>query len=322
MERPAERALLDGIRAYDDGQYAQAEKALRKALADGLQSARDRATRAQAAGLHHLHQRPPGRLRGAVPRRPRRRCRLCAEPLRSRPPGVGPGVQEPVAVAPRRAAACRGVAHNRPRRCTTPDRTARTATVPPPAARVLGRHRRRRRGVLCQLPEVLRARAHRMAAHAGLRRSSSCCATTGAIFVVTDTALRYLRAGAAGRPARRHGRTCAEAGRASMTLAQQAWRGGDTAGRRRDPHRLRRRTEPSGPAAFPAAILENTRNEPGPVDHHAGAAGQPRGAARHGRADDRLAGQLDGDLRQALRPEARAPAATTSSSASSGPAAA
>ncbi|HMO49214.1 MAG TPA: TssQ family T6SS-associated lipoprotein [Rubrivivax sp.] len=44
MERPAERALLDGIRAYDDGQYAQAETALRQALADGLQSARDRAT--------------------------------------------------------------------------------------------------------------------------------------------------------------------------------------------------------------------------------------------------------------------------------------
>jgi len=44
MERPAERALLDGIRAYDDGQYAQAETALRKALADGLQSSRDRAT--------------------------------------------------------------------------------------------------------------------------------------------------------------------------------------------------------------------------------------------------------------------------------------
>lgn len=44
MERPAERALLDGIRAYDDGQYAQAETALRKALAEGLHSARDRAT--------------------------------------------------------------------------------------------------------------------------------------------------------------------------------------------------------------------------------------------------------------------------------------
>jgi len=44
MERPAERALLEGIRAYDDGQYAQAEKALRQALAEGLPSARDRAT--------------------------------------------------------------------------------------------------------------------------------------------------------------------------------------------------------------------------------------------------------------------------------------
>lgn len=44
MERPAERALLDGIRAYDDGQYAQAEKSLRQALAAGLPSARDRAT--------------------------------------------------------------------------------------------------------------------------------------------------------------------------------------------------------------------------------------------------------------------------------------
>ena len=44
IERPAERALLEGIRAYDDGQYAQAEKALRKALDDGLQSTRDRAT--------------------------------------------------------------------------------------------------------------------------------------------------------------------------------------------------------------------------------------------------------------------------------------
>jgi Tfp pilus assembly protein PilF len=44
MERPAERALLDGIRAYDDGQYAQSETALRSALAAGLKSARDRAT--------------------------------------------------------------------------------------------------------------------------------------------------------------------------------------------------------------------------------------------------------------------------------------
>ena len=41
--------------------------------------------------------------------------------------------------------------------------------VPPHAARVLGRHRRRRRGVLRQLPEVLRARAHRVAAQPRLR---------------------------------------------------------------------------------------------------------------------------------------------------------
>ena len=44
MERPGERALFEGIRAYDDGQYAAAETALRKALAAGLQSGRDRAS--------------------------------------------------------------------------------------------------------------------------------------------------------------------------------------------------------------------------------------------------------------------------------------
>lgn len=44
MERPAERALIDGIRAYDDGQYPAAEAALRKALAAGLRSPRDQAS--------------------------------------------------------------------------------------------------------------------------------------------------------------------------------------------------------------------------------------------------------------------------------------
>jgi Tfp pilus assembly protein PilF len=44
MERPAERALVEGLRAYDDGQYAPAETALRKALAAGLRSGRDRAS--------------------------------------------------------------------------------------------------------------------------------------------------------------------------------------------------------------------------------------------------------------------------------------
>jgi Tfp pilus assembly protein PilF len=44
IERPAERALLTGMRAYDDAQYAQAERALTTALQSGLTSARDRAS--------------------------------------------------------------------------------------------------------------------------------------------------------------------------------------------------------------------------------------------------------------------------------------
>ena len=43
MQRPAERALLDGMRAYEEGQYVQAERDLRRALQTGLASAKDRA---------------------------------------------------------------------------------------------------------------------------------------------------------------------------------------------------------------------------------------------------------------------------------------
>jgi Tfp pilus assembly protein PilF len=42
-ERPAERALLAGMRAYDDGQYPQAEQQLQQALQIGLASPKDRA---------------------------------------------------------------------------------------------------------------------------------------------------------------------------------------------------------------------------------------------------------------------------------------
>lgn len=42
-QRPAERALLAGLRAYDDGQYPMAEKQLQAALAAQLASPRDRA---------------------------------------------------------------------------------------------------------------------------------------------------------------------------------------------------------------------------------------------------------------------------------------
>lgn len=44
IDRPAERALLAGIRAYEDAQYAEAEQSLKRSLAAGLGSARDRAT--------------------------------------------------------------------------------------------------------------------------------------------------------------------------------------------------------------------------------------------------------------------------------------
>lgn len=40
--RPAERALQGGLRAYDDAQYADAEKQLNQALKAGLVSPRDR----------------------------------------------------------------------------------------------------------------------------------------------------------------------------------------------------------------------------------------------------------------------------------------
>ncbi|MCW5636911.1 MAG: TssQ family T6SS-associated lipoprotein [Rubrivivax sp.] len=44
MRRPAERALVEGIRHYDEGQYVQAEAHLRRALATGLADGRDRAS--------------------------------------------------------------------------------------------------------------------------------------------------------------------------------------------------------------------------------------------------------------------------------------
>jgi hypothetical protein len=43
LDRPAERALLAGLRAYDDGQYAESESQLKRALDGNLRSPRDRA---------------------------------------------------------------------------------------------------------------------------------------------------------------------------------------------------------------------------------------------------------------------------------------
>lgn len=43
MDRPGERALYEGMRAYDDAQYLNAESHLRRALDNNLRSTRDRA---------------------------------------------------------------------------------------------------------------------------------------------------------------------------------------------------------------------------------------------------------------------------------------
>ncbi len=42
LDRPAERALLAGLRAYDDGQYPESESQLRRAIDGNLRSIRDR----------------------------------------------------------------------------------------------------------------------------------------------------------------------------------------------------------------------------------------------------------------------------------------
>ena len=42
-QRPAEKALLAGMRSYDDGQYGEAEKQFNTALGSGLASSKDKA---------------------------------------------------------------------------------------------------------------------------------------------------------------------------------------------------------------------------------------------------------------------------------------
>ena len=51
LDQPAERALSDGIRAYDDALYVRSEAALRRALAIGLASSRDRANAYKLLGF-------------------------------------------------------------------------------------------------------------------------------------------------------------------------------------------------------------------------------------------------------------------------------
>ena len=64
--RPAERALLAGLKAYDDAQYDSADRLFREALAAGLASPRDRAEAHKRLAFIHCASRPPRRLRGRV----------------------------------------------------------------------------------------------------------------------------------------------------------------------------------------------------------------------------------------------------------------
>ena len=94
MQRPAERALLNGLRAYDEGQYAEAERALQTAMTTGLVSAKDRANALKhLAFIYCTSQRAPAceaafrEARAADPE-------FTFEPRRNRSPAMGPGVQE------------------------------------------------------------------------------------------------------------------------------------------------------------------------------------------------------------------------------------
>ena len=97
--RPAEKALLAGIRAYEDGQCADAERQLALSLQLNLPSAKDRAAAQKAPRLHLLHHPARGRMQSRIPRRARCRSGLRPQPLRSRPPAAGAGVRAPAMTA-------------------------------------------------------------------------------------------------------------------------------------------------------------------------------------------------------------------------------
>ena len=58
--RPAERALLAGLKAYDDAQYDSADRLFREALAAGLVSPRDRAEAHRRLAFIQCPARPLG----------------------------------------------------------------------------------------------------------------------------------------------------------------------------------------------------------------------------------------------------------------------
>ena len=115
-------------------------------------------------------------------------------------------------------------------------------------ARLLGRHRWRRRRLLRQLPQVHGARAHRMAAHAG-HSQRELAEQHGFVFAVVEVKVNYRK------PARLDDElrvTCVPVpeGRASIRFQQIDHARGDAAARRRrSARRLRRCEDVPAPAA-------------------------------------------------------------------------
>jgi len=70
-ERPAEKALLSGIRFYDDGQYPEAEKQLGTALKLNLTSAKDRAAAHKYLAFIYCTSNRHSQCEASFPRRSR-----------------------------------------------------------------------------------------------------------------------------------------------------------------------------------------------------------------------------------------------------------
>ncbi len=91
-EQPAERAFINGMRFYEDGQYERAEVMFKRALAEGLRDRNDvAAANKHLAFIACAYSRPAG-MRVSIPRCIHRRPELQVDRCRSRPSTVGTGL--------------------------------------------------------------------------------------------------------------------------------------------------------------------------------------------------------------------------------------
>ena len=220
MARPAEKSLLDGLRAYDDAQYETAERQFKQALALGLAAPKDRAEAHKRLAFIDCAADRLGECEAEFRARPPGRPQLHAQPVRGRASGVGAGLPQgrPELIAPARRRTHDGRPGSRQGR--------RRRGISPRRPRLLGRHGRRRHRLLRQLPEVLRTGAHRVAAQPRLRAGAPARRRRHRLRRHRDFGA-LSSAGAARRHDRGHGAGRHRLGQASLDVAQQARRGGD-----------------------------------------------------------------------------------------------